>query len=178
MKLRRILIKFAQPLTQKVFYQNQWVTQEEILFADIEGIKERTLNELKKVLRATNTIRFVNPIICSTFSVQIEQTILKFDKMVHFKKIDDTTYSFIYPADVKSLFQFKDIASKLGPFKKLVGNKLDNIDFELLQLINEKKLIHALEIFTFKEMKLPKGSWSFQKENISADLADEKTTNP
>jgi hypothetical protein len=160
MKLKRLTMVFAKPLTEVIQYQGQQVTQEEILLCDINGIKVKIKKELDKVLRGVNMVRLINPAMFDMFKLHIQRLEHNFEWLVSFKKIDDTHYEFIYPYDSNAIFTIKELSSKLGPLKKYALGRLKNDDIQVIQILRETQLRKAFENYSFKEMKLKPGEYS------------------
>lgn len=169
---------FAEPLTKVVYYQGQDCTQEEILETDVSGIKEKVRSELNKVIRGVNMVRILNPMVFDAFKMHVKNMEYKFEWMVCFRKISDTKYEFIFPGDTASLIYIKDIGSKLGPLKRLVGNRLEGKDLALVQVLREKELETAFTKFSFKEMKLSPEDYSLSFDEFESDPEPEVSDNP
>lgn len=175
MKFKKITMKFHEPLTKVIFYQGQNVTQEEILRADVEGIRVKVKRELNKVIRGVNMVRIMSPAMFDLLKFHIMNMERSFDRLVSFEKVDDLTYELIYPMDTNALFTIKDIASKLGPLKKFALGRLENKDLQIVKVLREQELITAFEKFSFVEMKLESGTYGFFTEEVEADPDAPKT---
>ena len=173
MKFKRITIKFKEPLTKKLAYQGyNDVTQEEILRADVNGVRLKVKKELNKVIRGVNMVRIMNPAMFDLLKFHIQNMELQFDKLISFEKKDELTYEFIYPMDINALIQIKEFASKLGPLKKFALDRLKGEDLQLVKVLREKEIITAFEKFSFVEMKLEPGSWEFTSDELEESQSE------
>lgn len=170
-KFKRITFIFKEPLNKVIHYQGQDVTQEDILYTDVEGIRAKVKKELEKVIRSINMVRIINPAMFDLLKFHVMKMERTFDRMINFEKINETTYEFIYPLDMNALVQVKGFASKLGPLKKFALDRLKNEDLELVTVLREKELINAFERFSFVEMKLEQGSWKITTDEFESDLS-------
>ena len=167
-------MKFAAPLTKIIHYRDSAhqpldVTQEEILYKDVEDIRGKVKKELTKVIRGVNMVRFMSPAMFDLLKFHIMHMETTFDRLIAFEKKDDLTYELIYPMDVNALFTIKDIASKLGPLKKFALGRLENKDLQIVKILREKELIQAFEKFSFKNMELEEGTYGFTTDEIETD---------
>ena len=169
MKLKRLILIFEFPLTKVIHYQDQDVTQEDILLADVDGIRNKVKRELDKVLRSVNMVRIMNPAMFDVLKFHVQGLERKLVWMIEFKKITPTRYEFIFPTDANALLTIKDISSKLGPLKKFTMGKLENKDLQLVKLLREAELTQAFEKFTFREMLLEPGTWSISSDEFESD---------
>lgn len=172
--MKRLTMVFAEPLTKIIHYQDQDVTQLAILETDVSGIKVKVKNELEKVIRGVNMVRILSPAIFDTFKMHVKNMEYKFEWMVSFNKISDTEYHFVFPGDTASLIYLKDISSKLGPLKRLVGNRLDGKDLALVQVLRESELRNAFEKYSFKEMLLKPEDYSLSFDEFESDPEEPK----
>lgn len=165
-KMRRIILKFSKPLDEKLTYQGiPDVIQEEILFADVNGIRLKIAKELKKVLKSINVVRIINPVLFTALEYRVQGMDYTLNNMVDFRRIDDTTYHFIYPSDMTALLQIKGIGLKLGLLK------IKDRDLQLVKVIREREICEAFEKFSFREMKLEPGSWTITTDEFDTDPA-------
>jgi DNA-directed RNA polymerase subunit L len=171
MKMKRITMVFEHPLNKIIHYQGQTVTQEDILRADVQGIKDKVKKELDRVLRSINLIRVLNPAMFQVMIFHIQGLEHKFEYLVEFKKVSETQYEFVYPQDSNAILTIKDIASKLGPLKKLVGDRLKDKDMHLVQILRERELIDAFTKFSFREMQLNPEEYSIQIDEFESGPA-------
>ena len=169
-RMKKIVMRFAKPLTEKVFYQGQEVTQEEILQADVEGIREKIGRELTKVLKSVNMVRILNPSVFKMMEYRIKGLEHELKNLVDFRKEDENTYVFIYPMDMTSLLTIKNVGLKLGLIK------IKERDLEIAKVIREKELIEAFQKFSFVEMKLEPNSWQITTEEFEAETVGETET--
>lgn len=152
MKLKKITLDFPAPLTQIIHYQGQDVTQEDILFTDLEGIRDKVRKELNKILKGIDVVRkfgldFFQVVTCRVEGIQVQM-----DCMMAWRR-DDTNpciYYIYYPMDAEALLTIKDIGARVPIFGRLLGNK--NLD--VARILQEKRIIEALRKFSFVEMKL------------------------
>jgi hypothetical protein len=165
-KMKRIVFKFSKPLTEKLQYQGLDVIQEEILYADVNGIREKIAKELKKVLKSVGVIRFINPDLFTALEYRVNGLNYSLENMVDFRRIDDLTYHFIYPMDLAALLTIKKVGLKLGLLK------IKDRDLELVKVIREQEIISAFEKFSFKEMKLQPGDWVITAEEFETDAPE------
>lgn len=169
MKLKRLTMIFEHPLDKVIFYQNQHITQEDILMADVDGIRAKVKKELNKVLRSINMIRIINPMLFDTLKFHVQGLERKLVWMVEFKKISPTRYEFTFPTDANALLTIKDFSSKLGPLKKFALGRMENQDLQLVKILREEELIKAFERFSFKEMKLEPGTYHLSTDEFESD---------
>ena len=174
MKLKRLTMKFTAPLDKIIHYQDQDVQQIAILETDVAGIKIKVKNELDKVIRGVNMVRILSPAIFDTFKMHVKNMEYKFEWMVSFNKISDTEFHFVFPGDTASLIYIKDISSKLGPLKRLVGNRLEGKDLALVQVLREKELLIAFEKYSFREMLLKPEDYSLSFDEFESDPKEPK----
>ena len=165
-KMKRIVFKFSKPLTKKLLYQNLDVIQEEILYADVNGIREKIAKELKKVLKSIGAIRFINPDLFTALEYRVNGLNCSLENLVDFRRVDDLTYHFIYPMDLAALLTIKKVGLKLGLLK------VKDRDLELVKIIREQEIISAFEKFSFKEMKLQPGDWVITTEEFETDIPE------
>ena len=164
-KMKRITFKFSKPLTEKLVYQGIDTIQEEIMYADVNGIREKIAKELKKTLKSIGVVRFLNPALFALLEYRVEGLKYQLDNLVDFRKIDDLTYIFIYPMDLAAMVTVKNVGLKLGLLR------IKDRDLQLAKVIREKELIEAFQKFSFKEMKLEPGSWTITSEEFDAEPA-------
>jgi hypothetical protein len=169
MKLKRLTMVFAEPLTKIIHYQDQDVTQLQILETDILGIKMKVKSELEKVLRGVNMVRILNPTVFDAFKMHVKNMEYRFEWMVSFNKISDTKFEFVFPGDTTSLIYIQDISKKLGPLKRLVGDRLNGKDLALVQVLREKELETAFTRFSFVSMKLKPEDYSLSFDEFESD---------
>jgi hypothetical protein len=160
---------FEHPLSKIINYQGQQVNQEDILRCDVQGIKNKVRKELDRVLKSVNLIRVLNPAMFQVMTLHIQGLEHKFEYLVEFRKISETQYEFVFPQDANALLTIKDIASKLGPLKKLVGDRMKDKDMQLVQLLREKELISAFTKFSFSEMQLKPEEYAIHVDEFESD---------
>jgi hypothetical protein len=169
MKLKRLIMVFEQPLDKVILYQGQNVTQEDILMADVQGIRDKIKRELNRVLRSINMIRILKPVMFDVLSFHVKNLEHRLVWMVEFKKVTPTRFEFIFPTDANALITIKEFASKLGPFKNMVQSQMEGKDLQLVKILRERELITAFEKFSFREMKLEPGTWSISADEFESD---------
>ena len=172
--MKKIRMCFHAPLTKIIHYRDSAhqpldVTQEEILYKDVEDIRVKVKKELTKVIRGVNMVRFMAPSMFDLLKFHIMHMEMSFDRLISFEKKDDLTYELIYPMDTNALFTIKDIASKLGPLKKFALGRLENKDLQIVRVLREKELIQAFEKFSFKSMEIEDGTYGFYTEEVETD---------
>lgn len=163
MKVKRITFLFDHPLDKVITYQGHQVTQEEIFFTDVEGIREKVRKDLKGVLGKLNLLRFINPGMVQMMEARIQGIDIAFEWMVEFKKVEPTKYTFTYPMDATALLTIKNLGLKLGFIK------LKERDLHLAQILREKELMAAFEKFTFKEMGLTPTEYDMSVEELETE---------
>jgi hypothetical protein len=152
LKLKKITLTFPEPLTKIIHYQEQDVTQEDILFADLDGIREKLRCELRKVTRGIDIVRRLGIDFFDVVTLRIEGMQVKMDSMLAWSR-DETNpcvYTIYYPLDSEALLQLRGVGANL-PF---IGKHLKDKDINIARVIREKQFIESIQKFSMKEMHI------------------------
>jgi len=176
MKLKKITLDFPEPLTRVIRYQGQAVTQEEILFADLSGIREKLRKELSKILKGIDVVRKFGLDFFQVVTVRVEGMQIQLECMMAWRRDENNpcVYYVYYPMDAQALLQIKDMGSRLP----LIGRFLKGKDLKVAQILQERKLIEAIRRFSLVEMKIDPKLVIIEVAEIETEAAQEAPKPP
>ncbi|MCX8171320.1 MAG: hypothetical protein N3E47_05050, partial [Candidatus Bathyarchaeota archaeon] len=153
-------------------YQGQDVKQEEIFYADINGVREEIGKMMEKMLRGTRLIKNLPlGIITEPIETELEGRKYRFERWVSINKINENEYEICYPLDMNVIFSLREVLAKVPFLKKMqIINSIMKRDLGEVCLLNENRFIDGLKKFTFKEMGLTESDYEIRRENIEISL--------
>ena len=168
-KLKKITLRFKEPLTKVITYQGQEVQIEAILFTDLDGVKANLKKELSKVLKGIDIVRKIGLNVFQILEMRVGGIIISMDGWLCYKRddIDPCVYYIYYPMSSEALLAIKDIGSKF----KLFGLEriLKGRDIEFARIFQEKKFIKSLRLFSFKEMQIDPDGVEITSEEVEGE---------
>jgi hypothetical protein len=172
--LKKITLTFPAPLDQTILYQNENVTQEEILYTDLEGVRTKLKKELRKITRGIDILRKVGLDFFLVLDMRVEGIVIQMDGMMAWKRdaANPCIYYIYYPMDAASLASLRDVGSKFRLFG--LENALKGKDLEFARIFREREFLEALRKFSFVEMKIDPDSVKIETTEVDGFSKEEE----